>query len=434
MRGRGAVAVLIAGVTIAACGSGQVADGDTVTDQSAASAPSPSPTTDASRPTPSSDDATDPAPTPGPRLTLTVTGDEEVVFDWSTDACEPGHIPDLATRAFRDATGRIQLITAETANYRMIGPALDQLEVDCSGPVLTSDFNEDPGSFDDAEWLAGTYTEDGSTIYALVHNEYRGDTHPGRCPSGEYFTCLDTSLTMAISTDGGDSYSEIAQPPDHLVATLPYPHNPDGVPSGLRTPSNILRAQDGYFYVFSNVSDYWTQQQWVCLMRTEDLTDPASWRYWDGSDFTGEFVDPYASQVDKPLGHTCGKLASDQIGVQLNESVTYHEASGLYVLLGISADQLDGREVWGFYYATSPDLLEWSRRELLVEVPLPWTVDDSGSDTSMLYPSLLDPTSPSRNFDTVGDTAYLYYTRMNAGQASLDRDLLRVAVTVELDN
>ena len=71
---------------------------------------------------------------------------------------------------------------------------------------------------------------------------------------------------------------------------------------------------------------------------------------------------------------------------------------------------------------------------MLVEVPLPWTVDDSGSDTSMLYPSLLDPTSPSRNFDTVGDTAYLYYTRMNAGQASLDRDLLRVAVTVELDN
>ena len=45
-----------------------------------------------------------------------------------------------------------------------------------------------------------------------------------------------------------------------------------------------------------------------------------------------------------------------------------------------------------------------------------------------LYPSLLDPQSDSRNFETTGKTAYLYYTRHNFGQGSPDRDLIRVAV------
>jgi hypothetical protein len=45
-----------------------------------------------------------------------------------------------------------------------------------------------------------------------------------------------------------------------------------------------------------------------------------------------------------------------------------------------------------------------------------------------LYPALLDPASTSRNFETTGKTAYLYYTRHNFGQGSLDRDLIRISV------
>ena len=35
------------------------------------------------------------------------------------------------------------------------------------------------------------------------------------------------------------------------------------------------------------------QQAGVCLMRTDRLDDPASWRGWDGRDFTVKFTDPY---------------------------------------------------------------------------------------------------------------------------------------------
>ena len=42
----------------------------------------------------------------------------------------------------------------------------------------------DPSQFDEAEWLAAPYTEDGETVYAVVHNEYRGFVFDpaDRCP------------------------------------------------------------------------------------------------------------------------------------------------------------------------------------------------------------------------------------------------------------
>ncbi|NIP53479.1 MAG: hypothetical protein GWN00_05405 [Aliifodinibius sp.] len=112
----------------------------------------------------------------------------------------------------------------------------------------------------------------------------------------------------------------------------------------------------------------------------------------------------------------------------MNESITFNTYLNRYVLVGISADWLDNREVWGFYYSFSDDLIHWTHRKLLVEIELPWTVEFPGSDTSYLYPTLLDPESPSMNFETTDNTAYLYYTRNNFGHGSLDRDLIRVLV------
>jgi len=81
-----------------------------------------------------------------------------------------------------------------------------------------------------------------------------------------------------------------------------------------------------------------------------------------------------------------------------------------------------------------PDLINWTRRKLLLEVDLPWTVPNP-ADIHYLYPSLLDPQSLSRNFETTGRTAYLYYMRNNAGLEpggmDLDRDLIRMPVEFE---
>ncbi len=371
---------------------------------------------------------------PVPDPVLKIVGKEEVVFDWTKDRCEEWHIPDLAARAFKDGTGQVQLITSASTNYRLVGPDLNHLTPDCK-PIMTSNYNADPSMFNDAEWIAAPYmSDDGRTVYALVHNEYEGNTHvdlyPERCPSRDYLSCWYNTITLARSDNGGASYHDALPYPLHLAASLPSEYVPDAGPYGLRTPSNIILGNDGYYYTFLNaihIKDN-TESQWTCLMRTRSLADPASWRFWNGTAFEGQFADPYRDPILNPDDHTCEAIAPDDIGA-MNESITYNMYLGRYVLLGLMGDWLDGRQVWGVYYAFSEDLIHWTHRKLLVELPLPSTVEDGLTDLSYAYPTLIAPDSTSRNFETTYDTAYLYLTRHNFGHGSPDRDLIRYSVT-----
>lgn len=362
---------------------------------------------------------------------LTVVGDEEVVYDWSADRCDDLDIPDLPARAFRDATGRVNLISAHTDTRKSTGPSLDTLVRQCD-PVFESSHDPNPARWTDSEWIASTWTPDGVTVYGLVHNEYHG-WERGDCAGGNSFECWYNSITSVVSTDGGESFQYLSEPPNHLVASLPYRYQPETAAVGLFSPSNIVSGPDGHWYALAKVGAHLTGRQTVCLMRTPDLPDPSAWRFWDGSGFDGEFVDPYLGEVEEPWTAACPALDLDDIGAQMIESLTWNTFLERWVLVGISADTIDGREVWGFYYSFSDDLIDWTRRRLLMEVPLPWTVASSGSDLSYLYPSLLDPASQSLSFETTGQTAYLYYTRNNAGHASLDRDLVRVPVEFTFD-
>lgn len=366
-------------------------------------------------------------PNPFPNPVLRITGEEEVIFDWTTDRCEANNVIDLPARAYRDADGQTQLILSHFVSYRMLGPDLDHLQVDCNR-IMVSQRDADPSVYADAEWIAAPYTEDGQTIYAVLHNEYHGYDHPGQCSRSSYYSpCWYNALTLAVSTDGGSTFTHAFNPPEHLIANLPFVYEADAGPAGPRNPSNIIKGNDGYYYMFANLSYYADDRQWVCLMRTQDLSDPTSWRFWDGQGFDGQFTNPYKNPVDDTRRHVCSALANDEIGASLNESITYSTYLNRYVLVGISADTIGGREIWGFYYSFSDDLVHWTRRKLLVEMTLPWTADNN-TDVMFLYPALLDPASESRNYETVGQTAYLYFTRHNFGQGSLDRDLIRVPV------
>ena len=93
--------------------------------------------------------------------------------------------------------------------------------------------------------------------------------------------------------------------------------------------------------------------------------------------------------------------------------------------VGISFDPAGGEPRWGVYTSTSPDLVEWTTRELLLELPINNTVADPDNDTVHAYPALIDPDSASMNFETSDGELYLYMSRFNFGGNSLDRDLLR---------
>ncbi len=220
-----------------------------------------------------------------------IVGAEETVFSWARGRCGEEDIPDLPARAFRDDAGRVQLISAHHVNRRFVGRSLDRLTHPCAVTMHSGD-DADPARFNDREWLAAPYTLDGRTIYALVHNEYQGNQHAGRCPSGVYLNCWYNAVTLAVSHDGGVSFRDAQPPPRHLVATVPYRYAPDAGAYGIFSPSNIVHNKDdGYYYVLVAARRYRRQQFGSCVLRTQRLGDPSSWRAW-GDQLDGSAVSP----------------------------------------------------------------------------------------------------------------------------------------------
>ncbi len=360
-----------------------------------------------------------------PEVTVTL-GDEERVFDYSTDACDRLDVPDTPARAFRDASGTVNLFASHRVTRRDTGPELDALTHDCE-VVMGSHEDPRPELFDDREWLAATWTPDGSRVAALVHNEYQGHRHAGRCSSGVYRECWYNSITLATSGNGGGSFDH-ARPPSHLVAALPARYVADTGPQGIFAASNIVPGRgDGYLYsMVQLVSE--EHGSGTCVMRTSDPFDAKSWRAWDGEGFGHRFVDPYSEPG--PGKDVCRPVSPDRIGT-MRHSLTFNRYLNRYLLIGVAGG---GKEAPGIYLSTSEDLISWSPRTLLIEAELPWTFE-CGDDLPVNYPSFLDPASPSRNFAVTSQKGYLYFTRLNYEdcRGRLDRDLIRVPVTLETE-
>lgn len=362
---------------------------------------------------------------------LRVRGHVKVVFDWSRQRCAPSNIPDAAARAFRDASGRVQVILAHMENRRLVGRDFNHLRPDCR-VVMTSDLDGDPAAYNDREWLASLYTVDGKNIVALVHNEYQGHRHPRRCPSNSYQKCWYNSLTLALSHDGGRSYVQLPGPAK-LVASLPTRYVPDTGPSGIFSPSNIVRnPRDGYYYALMRVIDPNSSVRGTCVMRTGKLFQSNSWSAWDGSAFSLKFVNPYAHDAAETSTQICTPVAHEQIS-EMTDSLTYNTYLDRFLLVGVSGryNPKQQKTIWGIYYSLSDDLIHWTDRRLLIQSALPW-IFSCGDRDPVAYPSVVEPNSASRSFDSSGQRPYLYFTLFHFAscESTPDRDLVRVQIAL----
>jgi PKD domain len=351
------------------------------------------------------------------------TAPEVTVFDWSVSKCEDNDIPDEPARAFRDDSGNVQLMDTHLVNYRWIGTALDGSLTHPCTRTMSSSQSSDPSTYNNFEWLASPWTPDGKNVYALVHNEYRGIQYQTGCSSWE--ACWHNTITSAFSTNSGQTFTQRAAP-GHTVATLPYQFTKDG-PHGYFTPSNIVRAGDGYFYSMFRAQPKGAQQMGTCLMRTRDLSDPTSWRAWNGSGFVVQFGNPYTATID-PAQHVCATVDTNSIGT-MSESLTYNTYLRKWMLVGASVGNPANGLPPGIYYALSDDLLEWTNLDVLFEGEVVW-VNDCTPPDPIKDPSLLDPASTSRNFETVGQRGQLFYTHYHFSgcNGTLDRDLIRIPI------
>ncbi|MBK7887194.1 MAG: hypothetical protein IPJ86_07795 [Bacteroidetes bacterium] len=342
----------------------------------------------------------------------TLTG-EEMVFDFSAQGI-PNDYPDAPARAFRDANGYIQMIASHYDCYRLKGLSFETLTRDyANGPVYTSALNSTYSNFNQNTWIHSPYTTDGVTIHSLNHTEFNGPT------SGNWHN----AVTYTVSTYTGKTYTQSASP-NHLVWCLPYTYLAGTGPCGYFSPSNIVyNAADGYYYSMLHMEDRGIQLTGVGLIRTNDLADPASWRGWDGNGFNATAGNPYAPGFSGPAGHTLAPLndLNDNIGT-MSSSLTFNTYFNKWMLMGASSQTINGTTVYGFYYSLSDDLIHWSFRKLIKQMPIAWA---TATYPKVLYPSLIDPTDTSRNFTFSGQEAYIYYTKQIS---NTNRDLVRIKV------
>lgn len=355
-------------------------------------------------------------------------GAEEVVFSYETQRCADSDVPDETAKAVHLTDGSL-LLTASNApnNYGMFGSDFSTLTRSCTAPILSSDVSPDADTFDNEEWMTSPYRV-GNTIYALIHNEFH-DPVAANCSPGNPLPgnpCWYNSILSFSSTDGGQTFTH-ATPPAQVVAPPAAQWNagpPTPAPYGYFNPSNIVLSSDGNYYdVFMAIDT--SGSQGMCVMRTQTLDDPTSWRAWDGSGFNLQMTDPYTG----PAPQWCTQV----IQGGLPGSLTFNTYLNAYVLMSDIFTPVG----CGTVFVTSTDLVHWSAMSWLRAAysppSLPGQTTPCGAPAgvaSIAYSSFIDPADTTVNFEQPGQTPYLYYTRFNPTGGSLNRDLVRVPVTI----
>ena len=329
--------------------------------------------------------------------TLTLTGDNAILYDSQRDACAPIDVPDINPRAYRDASGQVVMFAMHFQNRALRGPDLTHLKLDCK-VVLDSAFDANPAHYDDRRYVAATWTTDGTNVAALVHEEYHADNHK-TCSVADSLGCWFNTVLAFHSGDGGGSFV----PSNPLVvASAPFRQNVEqGRHRGFFNPSNMF--SDGrYTYAFISTTGWTGQAPGNCLFRTTNPSDSGAWRAWDGNSFSVRYANPYTSHA-KPLA--CQNIEPFLFPVAAVVHDTRHK---LWIALFQSA-VTGTTPLEGFYYATARDLFHWSAPRLLMAGRTAYSDLCKVGSSIVNYPSILDPTSPSRNFDTIAGRPLLFF-------------------------
>jgi hypothetical protein len=372
---------------------------------------------------------------PDPPTPNFLDGPRASAFDTSKESCEQIDIPDAAARAFRDYKGIVHMIASHYVTRAGLGPSLEAAKHNCQ-VVYKSPHDGNITDFDDATWLNSFYSVDGKRIVALGHMEYHGWEHPGMCASkNDTPSCWYNVDTYNLSEDGGYHFAR-PKPPGNFFLSLPYKYQLNQGPEGYSVDANIVKV--GEWYYDEVYSWAWPQncggakgqkpclvQDGACAIRTANILDPASWRGWDGKDFTVEFVDPYRSAVANPQAHVCAVVPY----LDYSTGINYHPATHLFVATLWN----QGSASWGpegVYFTTSPDFVHWSKPELGMTQNQMLRREPEG-DWSYMYFSLIDPKSQDSSFMTITDNPYLYYVRLDNYHGPYQRVLFRQKIKLD---
>lgn len=381
----------------------------------------------------------------------------ETFHDSVADKCGTTEIrQDGPVRVFEDQFNVIHMTVsnAQAIAYQWTGSVTGftnnpkTAALDCTPVMLGYVNNSDVSKFDEKTWIQGFHF-DGTTAWAYGHQDHwgglprfnntnchkSGDTYEdpdgaGPLPAPEpkarcwYASIATWKANPVSSADRHLNFTRNGTAPNH---TAIYPHvqypgdlqTPKSGWIGYGAPSNIFRGRnqdgttDGYWYMFAYTnSGFASQPKGVCLFRSNNPADQTSWRAWNGSTATPAFTqvmgNPYTT-TNAPCAVVQPALFNTYV-----RSVVWHKPSRHYIAIyRIGAT--------GVYWATSPDMLNWTQGGQLLA---------SDSDAAS-YPVLIDFDGGDYgddNFDRAYDNGklYLFYRKKVSGAVRITRRLVDV--------
>ncbi|WP_341991606.1 hypothetical protein [Azorhizobium sp. AG788] len=341
---------------------------------------------------------------PAHALELAVAGGESIIFDQRTQACDASDLPDAPARAFRNAQGQMVLFAPNFRNRAFVGPDLRHLARDCTVRFAAKGAR-DPAMLDDRTWLHAFHTTDGTHVFAFASASFIPYRHGEPCAAGaERTACWRNGIVALRSSDGGRSFADSAPPPGHVVMP-PDTYTPDVKnPPGYISATNIVPFQgDLYSIVWRRDAD--ARQSRNCLVRAKG-GNVDHWEVWTGAGFTP--LADLASSGWKVAQTDCAAIGAR--GLPAIRGLVLHAASNTFVAVFQQRRRsLGGALEEGFFTATSKDLITWSAPRLLASLPLRAGPGDTG--TFVGYPSLIDGSSPDRDFGTIDASADLVFVR-----------------------
>lgn len=362
-------------------------------------------------------------------LKLAVAGPEELVAAAETMTCKGRNprgfdVTDMPPSAFRRDDGTVILLAGNRANWFFEGPSLDAVRRTGCQSLLAPVNSPDPAQHRSHEWIFGLHSRDGRTVLGFVHNEYHGHEHghqPCTVTNRSDYPCWYGSTTLIKSEDGGRTFARPPAPANVLLS-MPWRFTPGRLRAGATGPKVVGNPDDGRAYVLATFFDRTAGVQGgQCLLRGSgaSLDD---WELWDGQRFAPYDASPYGC-----TGTCAGRLADSCAPVLRGNvsSVRYVPSAKAFVAIFLARG--------GVMYRTSPNLIEWSAPQMLWDTTL--TIEHQpGGPRPAWYFSLLDPTSTSRNFDTLEGRPYLYFARFRLDGDRINngrRDVMRVPLRIE---
>eukprot|EP01051_Picozoa_sp_SAG22_P011813 SAG22_NODE_1170_length_5261_cov_96.345796_4_plen_414_part_00 len=360
----------------------------------------------------------------------------------------PGHVPDIPARCFVKGSasdGGVQMIVGSTSYFPMSGPSpLNQTRSCKCSFNKTADGN--PAHFDADEYPDSPIAFDNGTVVALVHTEFPGNKfnmsggpNEPYCTGPGYPNCWAVGIGLVISHDWGATFAHVLPPPHHLVAAVPYKYRQDQLASGWGDPSNIiLHPTDGHYYAaIWNRHQVGLQAPGICMMRTNHLLDPASWRAWDGKAYTKAFANPYTLEVGTEADHVC--TVTNLPAGSVEDGCAAHGLSwSEYLQQFVVTLGCDQARTPVFKYAVSDDLIVWSNASTLMTMAQAKNLSrfGPGGQSTMVhnginYPTFIDPASKDRNFGVIGQRPYLFWVSKGDNPEDIGRHLLATPFTFE---